>query len=447
MCYTYPMRYLMFRILLAILFVIILTLLILFARGYRFNFTEKTISPTGILFASSSPQGAKIYLNGSLKGATNQNITLAPGRYDVEINKEGYTSWKSNLVVKGEVVTNAAATLFPLNPSLSPVTNLGVVKAQFFPDAEKVVIIADNPNSATESSSIIDGSALEKNGIYVLDNASGPLSLLNRMRLLVGTSKFDPTIDLSQLQLEMAPDGSELLVTTQNNRGLPHKTYLLSTDTANQSLFETTKSKQAIIAAWQKKQTERTEKILETFEKPFFDIALNSFDIVGFSPDETKVLYQSKINTSIPIIIKPRLIGTNQTEEVRDVTRGNLYVYDKKEDKNYEVSSIKYKVLRINETNSAASAKKKPSQLTNILDTKYLILNTILWHPNSTQLIVKGSNDIAIFDFDGAHEQTVYSGPFEKDFLAVTGDGKLLIITNLNPQRNPLPDVYAVGIK
>ena len=73
--------------------------------------------------------------------------------------------------------------------------------------------------------------------------------------------------------------------------------------------------------------------------------------------------------------------------------------------------------------------------------------NLLLWHPNSTQLILKKTNEIDIFDFDGTHVQTVYSGPFEKDFLGVTGDGRLLILANLNPQKNSFPDIYAVGVK
>lgn len=437
--YNIHMRYIIVRIILTILFAASLLFLVLIARGYRFSFTDNKINSTGILVATSSPTGAKVYVNGALKGATNQNISLPPGNYTVEITKEGYTSWRSELGVKGEVVTNASATLFPLNPSLSPITNLGIVYAQFFPDAEKVIIVADNPQTASESADASEPT-IEKNGIYALDNANGPLRLLNGMRLLIGKSKFDAQTDLSDVVISMSPDGSEMLLTTNNSKPKVAKTYLVSTEKTDQSLFETTKSKQVIEQAWEKKRAERVEKILETFKKPLADIALSSFDIIGFSIDETKILYHPKSNTTIPIIIKPRLIGTNQTSEVRNVIPGNIYVYDKKEDKNYLLSNV---------TEQFPLSNRKTVKITNQLieNWKSKISSSLMWHPNSTQLVIKGSENVSIIDYDGTHEQTVYSGPIQNDFLAVTGDGKLLITANLNPQRNPLPDLYAVGIK
>jgi len=54
---------------------------------------------------------------------------------------------------------------------------------------------------------------------------------------------------------------------------------------------------------------------------------------------------------------------------------------------------------------------------------------------------------ISIVDYDNANKQVVYSGPYEGGFVSVTNDGKLLILANLNPQTNKLPDVYAVGIR
>jgi hypothetical protein len=41
----------------------------------------------------------------------------------------------------------------------------------------------------------------------------------------------------------------------------------------------------------------------------------------------------------------------------------------------------------------------------------------------------------------------VYTGPFQDNFLSITRDGRLLILTNFNARSGALPDVYTVGIK
>jgi hypothetical protein len=121
------------RLILGGLFVFVLFTLIAYARGYRFNLSQKKLDSTGILVASSYPDGAKIFLNGELFGATNENIIIEPGEYNVEIKKDGFTSWSKSLKIKGELVIKADALLFPKNPSLSPVTSLGLVFAQTSP--------------------------------------------------------------------------------------------------------------------------------------------------------------------------------------------------------------------------------------------------------------------------------------------------------------------------
>ena len=53
---------------------------------------------------------------------------------------------------------------------------------------------------------------------------------------------------------------------------------------------------------------------------------------------------------------------------------------------------------------------------------------------------------VAVIDYDGVNRQLVYSGPHEGSFFGVNSDGKLLILTNFNPQANKFPDLYSVGI-
>ena len=388
--------------------------MVAFARGYRLDYINKKVVPTGILIASSTPDGAKIFINGVFRGATNQNISLSPGTYTVEISKDGYTSYKNQVIIRGEVVSQANATLFPLNPSLTPLTSLGITHAQYFANANKVAIIADNPAVATSSE--ILATDLEKSGLFILDTTRRPLSIFNPLKLIVGKSKL-PTDSLTDTQNLISPDGKELLFTINATSKFPI-TYLVTTDENTTNLFETTRSKLTVITAWKEKEMEQIDKILETFKKPFYELAKENFEIVHFSPDETKVLYRAKANINIPIIIKPRLIGSNQTVETREIISNNLYVYDKKEDRNYLIGSI----------------SELPQE-------------NIFWYPDSLHLIINEKKQISIIKYDGTEKQAVYSGPLEQNFVGVTQEGKLLILANLNPQKNTLPDLYAVGIR
>lgn len=395
------MKELLYKLLLLVVFVVALLALIGYARGYKINFEDKSIGSTGILVASSYPTGAKIFINGILKGATNTNISLQPGQYLVEIKREGYSTWKKNITIKGEVVVKADALLFPINPSLSPITSLGINKAIFSEKFNKIILISDNNDPL-------------KDGMYTLQNSDRSLSIFNPLKLIALKSIFDKSTSLIDSKFDLSPEGKQLMIASSSS-------YLISAEEENTEAFNITKSKENIIDAWITINEKNTEKILETFEEPLPKIASESFKIISFSPDDTKILYQAKKNTTLPPIIPP-LIGTNQSREERNIAKNNIYVYDQKEDKNFPV------------------LLSKSIDLTNI--GKYVV-----WYPDSKHLVINEDRKINVVDYDGENKQTVYSGPFESDFFAITTDGKLLILANLNPQSNLLPDVYAVGIK
>ncbi len=77
---------------------------IVLARGYSFNLDTRNLIPTGILVATSDPDGAEVLIDGKLKTATNNTINLPPGKYDIKIQKDGYTPWEKKVEVKKEEV-------------------------------------------------------------------------------------------------------------------------------------------------------------------------------------------------------------------------------------------------------------------------------------------------------------------------------------------------------
>lgn len=434
------------RGIIVVVFCVVFVAIVAYARGYRFNFGQQEVTSTGIIVATSAPDAAKIYLNGSFYGATNSNISLAPGDYHVELKKDGYSTWAKDIKLRGELVMRADGILFPQNPSLSPLTSLGVVKAFYFEKSSKVILLADSDEGRDVPEE------LAKDGIYLLDNARRQLSIFNPLKLLVAKRLFPNNSKLSDASIIISPDQKEMLLS------LSERTYLLSTSDETKDLLDVTNSKQAVLDVWSVKRDANLKKVLETFKKPFPQIVNDNFEIISFSPDETKFLYIAKHTVKIPQILKPALVSRNQSPESRTVQPGHIYVYDKKEDTNYEIAvpnSIAQLVAvasptptpRLSPTPTPRSAEATVEQNTSPLNISPSFGARIVWYPDSAHLIMREDSKITVVDYDNTNKQTVYSGPMEQDFLSVTTDGRLLILANLNPQTNKLPDVYAVGIR
>lgn len=395
------MKNLFIRLLFISLFLFILVGIIALARGYRIDFQKKSFTSTGIIALSSSPKAAKVFVNNELKGVTDINLTLPPGQYQIEIKKDGYTSWKKNVSLKGELVISIDAYLFPLNPSLSPLTNLGIVKAVPLDQTEKVILFAENGNE-------------EKDGIYLFETSKRPLSLLPPLKLIILKNTFmdKDLIDFSKTNLYFSPDYKQAIFEFSSS------SYLLSLEEENKTPFDVTFSKETLIQAWETEKSNDRKKIVEAFPREIAKIASDSFKIVSFSPDETKILYSAIVSFNLPLAIKPPLIATNQVEQIRSLQTDHLYVYDKKEDRNYEV------------TGQAA-----------------LFPSSLLWYPDSRHFVFIDGKNISTIDYDGLNKQVVYSGPFENSFFTTTEDGNIIVLTNLNPENNKLPDLYLIGIR
>jgi len=79
---------------------VIAFLVIKLAQGYRPDISRRTLRPTGLLVATSIPDGAQLWLDGKLTSATNTTLNLSPDEYQVEIKKDGLAHGKRNLKLK-----------------------------------------------------------------------------------------------------------------------------------------------------------------------------------------------------------------------------------------------------------------------------------------------------------------------------------------------------------
>nr|MBP9691285.1 PEGA domain-containing protein [Candidatus Woesebacteria bacterium] len=375
------------RLLIITVFCLILIAVISYARGYRFNLKEGKLSSTGIISINSSPRAATIFINDELKGATDSNITLPYGAYKVKVKKEGYSDWGKDISLKGEIVMSLNALLFSKSPSLTPLTTVGITKASPVGNFDKILLV-----SHTED--------IEKDGIYLFEPSTQPVTIFPPLKLILLQSLLPKEVDINSAEFEFDPSYQRAVVTfsylepegvaldAEQTRSIA---YLISIDQQNVELFDITASKDDILAAWEKEKNLELVKVLETLPDELQKVATESFYLVSLSPDEKKIMYVAKNDATVPLLIAPPLIGANQVKEERDIKTGNIYIYDKKEDKNFRVPletpiQMPEQVVRTSQSTQEKISETPASPIESIVlhePLLRLVRDRVLWYPTS----------------------------------------------------------------
>lgn len=384
------------------------TLTFLFAKGYRFDSDKGTVGPSGLLVIKSNPDGAQVFINGELKGATNTTMSLAPGIYDVKVSKESYTKWSKRLEIQKEIVTEATAHLFKTTLSLTSITGDGVKNPSISPDLSKIAYIITDSTTNTE-----------KSGLWILENINLPLGFSRDPKRVTDG-------DLTNATWIWSPTSREILLETLGG------SYLLDTSkfTQQRQLVNITSTKNEILNKWQTEASEKTQSQLKVLPETLTELISESSSSIVFSPDEDMVLYKANKDYDIPNeLIKP-FPGASTQKQERHIKSGQTYVYDIREDRNFLVDSD-------NETQIVGTWSNKP----------VVSERSLVWYPSSRQLILSEKDNITIMDYDGTNHQVVYSGSYVAPHTFPTYSlDKILILTNLGATE-VLPNLYSLTIK
>lgn len=177
----------------ALLFITAAPTAILYSQGWRFDFESNDFVKTGGLFIRTNVP-ARISINGKFKKKTGAWTSsaffrdLLPKNYKIEVTKAGFHSWKKNLRIKEEEVTEAKyIILFPKNPELSLIE-------------EKVDNFYSLPNK--------NSSILKKQ-----ENNQFALYLYNENK---GTTKEIFRDNASLMDLKVGPDSQRILLETKS---------------------------------------------------------------------------------------------------------------------------------------------------------------------------------------------------------------------------------------
>ena len=363
-----------------------------YARGYKLNLKTFKFTPNGILVVNSEPNGAQIYLNNQLKTATSATLSVAPGAYTIQIKKDGFLTWEKQMEVQKEVVTQIDAVLFPAAPSLSALTFSGVASPVVSPSTTKIAYAVPGTKDT-----------IEKTGLWITEVATFPIGFNREPKRITDG-------DLTNATWVWSPDEREILLT------IDKLTYLLDTSEFTPQIERLNVSNQLdlIHARWKEIENKKLSAQLTNLPDELESIFSKNADTIIFSPDEYKILYTASESASLPVGLIKELPGASTQKQTRAIKPGMKYVYDIKEDRNFEIATKD--------------------------DITY-------WLPTSRHLIIPQKDKIVIVEYDGTNKQTVYSGSYiYPHAYPYSNAGKMLILTNLGAT-DSLPNLYSLNLK
>jgi len=350
------------------------------AKGYRIDFIKKTFVPNGILSINSNPIGANVLVDGKLKTATNNTLSLSPEKYLIEVKKTGFVSWSKTLQIEKELVTFADAFLFPEVPDLKPLTFSGALNPKISPDANHLVYSVPLPFAEA--------------GLWVID-LSDSLIFSREPRQVAKSASY---LDFSEAEYNWTPNSEQILLEISDGTKYLLNPYqlnslsLIDDVTLNLPKFE---------EKWQKEADLNSVSRYKKVPKEIQLILTNSASQITFSPDNTKIMYVATASAQIPVELIPPIISASTQKESREIKPNQLYIYDVAEDRNFEISNFKFQI-----------SKQIPS-----------------WFPSSRHLVwINEDKKVVACEYDGTNLVTIYSGSFIDPFVFTTPSSSRLII-------------------
>ena len=422
-----------------------------FAQGYRPS-RDTIVAGSGLLVSNSTPTGARVFVNGRFTSATNDTLYLDPGDYTVEIQKDGYFPWKKQMKVEKELVTQANALLFPVAPSLTPLTYSGATDPIPSPDGQRLVFYSASSSAET------------RNGYFVQELTDNPLALQRGPRQIARASTaFSP----QKTQVVWSPNSSQILLHSDQ------KSVLIDPNKLNEidNLPDISLQLAPLFSQWEEEMYLRDRDRLAKFPPLIQEMASQSAVNVYFSPDEKKLMYTAQKEVTLPENLLPAKPASSTQAQERTAQIGGVYIYDREEDRQFRIGTdrtlssfgLHPKQILANDLyrQQPLTSEASPSAFTRLTreNTKKTIAtfqeyHTPLyttgyqWFPNSIHFISHDDTGLTITEYDNTNPVRVYSGPFNSNFVYPWPNGnRLIILTSFNLEAQAPENLYTIELK
>lgn len=125
-------------------------ILVYISYGYKLDSQTGNIVKNGLIFINSAPESAAIYLNGKENGSTEKRLTVPEGKYDIELRRKGYTTWKKSINLVGSSIERLIyPVLFPEKLEPTPIKSYTANPSFSTQSLDRKWIIISNPGSIT----------------------------------------------------------------------------------------------------------------------------------------------------------------------------------------------------------------------------------------------------------------------------------------------------------
>lgn len=357
----------------------------LYTTGYKINLGKKQITPTGMIAVKSIPDGAQVYLDGTLSTATNntvQGITL--GKHKLKVTKNGFVTWEKDIDVAEQLVTDITAILVSNTPRLEPLTSTGAHAPAISPTLNKIAYFTK------------DG---DHPGVWVFPLSDNQINIFKSRTDVI----LEDTVKLKfsdGVKLEFSPDERELLVEMKDGAFYVYE--------LQAKKYQAISSATATRSKWAAEVKTKRNLFLSRFQLPDNLLKIATDNDTLWSPDEKKFLYREKtadgFDYKIYNLEKPIPVG---------------------EKSEYTTFSIK-------------TADETP-KIYWYSDSYHLILVN-----GNVEKERKGT--IYMIRIDGTNKTEIYNNTLYSDTLFPTPQGdKIIILTSLKSEEQT--DLYAVGIR
>jgi len=358
---------------------------ILWATGYRPDPENGGFTKTGMVAVKSSPEGAKIYLDGKLVAVTDDSLAgIAPGEHQLKVTKEGYVSWNKTITVYEELVTDVDVLLVPISTRIEPLSNTGAGSPVLSPGRDKIAYFTENG---------------EYPGIWALPLGGQPFVNIFKSNSNIIIENTDKIKFSTGERLWWSPEELEMLV-KMNEEGY----YLIDLKTGS---YTATASAQPIFERWEEHLVTKRQRFIDELDIPEYlkDEALSPE--TQWSPNETRFLYTREdgdyVEYRVANFEQPLAVG----------------------------GSRDYVSLRVKRTD--------PVLVSWYSDNSHLILVTPGVDGSAT-------GTIELIEIDGGNRTEVYSGNMADTVVYPTPSGdKLIFLASF--KQNTRPDLYAVVVR